>query len=121
SNFAKTKLHIPGPKIALLNIGAEEGKGNQLTRAAFDLLTKNPALNFIGNIEGHDIMNNKADVIVCDGFTGNIVLKLVESFAALDKRFSFEEFGGSWLLGTKKPVILGHGRSKAKAFEKMLT
>ncbi len=108
------------PAVALLNIGKEEGKGNQLARAAFELLKKNPLINFIGNIEGNDITQTKAEVILCDGFTGNIVLKLLESFAHFDQQYSFEEYGGAVLMGLKKPVILGHGRSTAKAFEKML-
>jgi glycerol-3-phosphate acyltransferase PlsX len=111
---------IRSPKIALLNIGKEATKGNKLARAAYEMLDANPSFNFIGNIEGNDIINNKADGIICDGYSGNIVLKLLESFSVLDERFSFEQYGGSVLLGTHKPIILGHGRSGYLAFSKML-
>jgi glycerol-3-phosphate acyltransferase PlsX len=120
ATYLKKNLHIPDPRIALLNIGAEEGKGNQLMRSVFNLFQKNPSFNFIGNIEGNDIITNKADIIICDGYTGNIALKLIESFAVLDEKFSFEKYGGTILLGLTKPVILGHGRSSAGAFKKMI-
>src|SRR5699024_119683 len=80
SLYSRDVLHNPNPpRVALLNIGEEEGKGNKLAQAAYTLLKENEKIHFIGNIEGRDIFTDKADVIVCDGFTGNIVLKLAES------------------------------------------
>lgn len=111
---------IRSPRIALLNIGKEASKGNKLARSSYEMLDANPSFNFIGNIEGNDIINNKADGIICDGYSGNIVLKLLESFSVLDDRFSFEQYGGSILMGTDKPIILGHGRSGYLAYAKML-
>ncbi|TAM96381.1 MAG: phosphate acyltransferase PlsX [Chitinophagaceae bacterium] len=132
SLYSKNILHIDNPRVALLNIGEEEGKGNLLAQAAYPVLRDNSKINFIGNIEGRDIFTEKADVIVCDGFTGNVVLKLAESFydIALSrniqddfllKNFNFETYGGTPVLGIAKPVIIGHGISKASAFKNMIT
>lgn len=131
SLFSKSILHNPNPpKVALLNIGEEEGKGNKLAQAAYPLLKENDKINFIGNIEGRDIFTDKADVIVCDGFTGNIVLKLSESFYDITQKlsikddyidlFNFEGYGGTPVLGASEPVIIGHGISKANAFSNMI-
>jgi phosphate acyltransferase len=128
--FAKEILQIENPKVGLLNIGEEEGKGNILSQETYTLLKNNTALNFIGNIEGRDVFTNKADVMVSDGFTGNIVLKMAEQLyeiaqernikdAFLDK-CHFETYGGSPILGVAKPIIIGHGISEAKAFTNML-
>jgi glycerol-3-phosphate acyltransferase PlsX len=113
-----------------MNIGEEEGKGNLLAQAAFPLLKENKHINFVGNVEGRDFFVDRADVMVCDGFTGNIVLKLAESFYELIRhkginddyfeRFNFENYGGTPVLGVSKPVIIGHGISKSKAFKNML-
>lgn len=131
SVYAQLMLEITNPKVALINIGEEESKGNVLTQAAFPLLKNNEHINFIGNIEGRDILFNKADVIVCDGFTGNIILKMAESLydIAVEKnlehsyfeRFNFEIYGGTPVLGVSKPVIIGHGISHALAFKNMIT
>lgn len=129
--YAKHILNISDPSVALLNMGEEEGKGNILSQAAYPLLKENKAIRFIGNIEGRDVFNHKADVIVCDGFTGNIVLKTAEAMydAAVHQnlkedsffgRFHFENYGGIPILGVNKPVIIGHGISNAKAFCNMI-
>jgi phosphate acyltransferase len=130
SQYAKQLLNIESPKVALLNIGEEEGKGNLLTQAAYPLLKENKQINFIGNEEGRDVLTGKADVLVCDGFVGNIVLKMAESFYGISqklnitdayfKRFNFEQYGGVPVLGVEKPVIIGHGISGAEAFKNML-
>ena len=128
--YAQLILGIEDPKVALINVGEEEGKGNILTQAAYPLLKENKHINFIGNIEGRDILMNKADVMVCEGFTGNIILKMAESFYDISKerkfqdsfleRFNFENYGGTPVLGVAKPVIIGHGISGAKAFMNMI-
>lgn len=130
SLYAEHILGIPAPRVGLLNIGEEEGKGNILTQAAYPLLKENGQINFIGNIEGRDLLLDKADVMVCEGFTGNIILKLAESLFGIAKghqiesayfdRFDFEYYGGTPLLGVTKPVIIGHGISRGKSFLNML-
>ena len=130
SLYAEHILGIDNPKVALLNIGEEEGKGNLLAQATYPLLKENGSINFVGNIEGRDILINKADVMVCDGFTGNVILKLAESLFHItqDKaiqheyldRFNFENYGGTPVLGVSKPVVIGHGISHAKAFANMI-
>ena len=129
--FAKYILNIPDPRVGLINIGEEEGKGNLLTQAAFPLLKENETLNFIGNIEGRDVFLDKADVMVCEGFTGNVILKLAESIYDVVQRrrindeyfdrFNFEVYGGVPVLGVAKPVIIGHGISHATAFKNMIS
>ncbi len=130
SVFVEEMLGISNPKVGLLNVGEEEGKGNQLAQATYPLLKENKQINFIGNVEGRDILLDKADVMVCEGFTGNIILKLAESlYEVANKqriesdyfdRFNFEDYGGTPVLGVGKPVIIGHGVSRAKAFSKMI-
>jgi glycerol-3-phosphate acyltransferase PlsX len=130
SVYAQNILGIENPRVALLNIGEEEGKGNLLAQATYLLLKENRHINFVGNVEGRDILLDKADVMVCDGFTGNIILKLAESLFDITKRkqigqeyfnrFNFENYGGTPVLGVSKPVIIGHGISKAKAFKNMI-
>jgi glycerol-3-phosphate acyltransferase PlsX len=130
SLFASQILKIENPKVGLVNLGEEEGKGNLLAQAAFPLLKENKQINFVGNIEGRDILINKADVMVCDGFTGNVVLKLAESIYDIVKRrnindehfnrFNFEAYGGVPVLGVAKPVIIGHGISGENAFKNMV-
>ena len=130
SIFAEQVLNIPNPKVGLINIGEEEGKGNLLAQAAYPLLKDAESINFIGNIEGRDIFLDKSDVMICDGFTGNIILKLAESIHGLTQRrnvhdeffdmFEFEQYGGVPVLGVNKPVIIGHGISHAKAFKNMI-
>src|SRR5690606_18318841 len=120
---------IENPKVGLMNIGEEEEKGNVVTQAAYPLL-KESQINFHGNIEGRDLFNDKADVIVCDGFTGNVLLKLAETFYVLTlkkgfqdeffDRFNYEQYGGSPILGVNAPVIIGHGISTPEAIKNML-
>ena len=129
--YAKHILNIENPSVGLLNVGEEEGKGNLLAQATYPLLKENNAIRFIGNVEGRDVFNDKADVIVCDGFTGNILLKTAEAMydAAVHQnlqndsffgRYHFENYGGTPVLGINKPVIIGHGISNAKAFMNMI-
>lgn len=130
SVYAQTILGIDHPRVALLNIGEEEGKGNLLAQATYPLLKENKHINFVGNVEGRDVLLDKADVMVCDGFTGNVILKLAESLFEITQkkqiehdyfeRFNFENYGGTPVLGISKPVIIGHGISKAIAFKNMI-
>jgi phosphate acyltransferase len=131
SLYAEHILGIEQPSVGLINVGEEEGKGNLLAQATYPLLKENAQINFKGNIEGRDLLGSKADVMVCDGFTGNIILKLAESFydAAVERgvgedayfsRFHYENYGGTPVLGVAKPVIIGHGISTAKAFSNMI-
>lgn len=130
SVYAQLILGIDDPKVGLINVGEEEGKGNLLAQATYPLLKENKNINFIGNIEGRDVLVNRADVMLCDGFTGNIILKLAESLYEICQkkkledeyfaRFNFENYGGTPVLGVTKPVIIGHGISHAKAFMNMI-
>lgn len=130
SLFAEHILGIEKPKVGLVNIGEEEGKGNILAQAAYPLLKENKLINFVGNIEGRDILLDKSDVMVCEGFTGNVVLKMAESVYDIVQRrgikdehfdrFNFEMYGGVPVLGVAKPVIIGHGISHAIAFKNMI-
>jgi phosphate acyltransferase len=130
SLYSKHILQRENPRVALLNIGEEEGKGNLLAQATYPLLKEQTGINFIGNVEGRDIFLNKADVIVCEGFTGNVVLKMAESIYDIAHRrnindefmhrFDFESYGGTPVLGVNHPVIIGHGISKATAFKNMI-
>ncbi len=143
--FAKYALHNPNPIVGLLSIGEEETKGNELTKEAFKLMTET-SLNFAGNIEGKDMMAGKADVVVCDGFTGNIVLKISEAvadtigtilrehvggsviqrigymlmrpaFRVLKRKMDYAEYGGAPLLGINGISIISHGRSSDRAIK----
>jgi phosphate acyltransferase len=131
SLYAQHILNVANPKVGLMNVGEEEGKGNLLAQATYPLLKDNAAINFIGNVEGRDFFNDKADVMVCDGFTGNIVLKMAETLYEVANsrgfgkddyfnRFHYENYGGSPVLGVAKPVIIGHGISTAIAFKNMI-
>ena len=130
SVYAKLILGIETPRVALINVGEEEGKGNMLAKATYPLLKENKHIHFIGNIEGRDILHDKADVMVCDGFTGNILLKMAESLHEIARerklqdeyfeRFNFENYGGTPVLGVAKPVIIGHGISESRAFVNMI-
>ncbi len=132
SLYAKKILGISDAKVGLLNIGEEEGKGNALAKETYPLLKENRQINFMGNVEGRDVFNGGPDVTVCDGFTGNVVLKLGESFYDIVKsrnlhndefisRFAYENYGGTPVLGVAKPVIIGHGISNDIAFCNMLS
>ncbi len=130
SVYAQLMLGIDQPRVGLINVGEEEGKGNLLAQATYPLLKANEHINFIGNIEGRDVLIDKADVMVCEGFTGNIILKLAESLYEIASRqkiespyfnrFNFENYGGTPVLGVAKPVVIGHGISGAKAFKNMI-
>jgi glycerol-3-phosphate acyltransferase PlsX len=143
--YSRVVLHQERPKVGLLSIGEEEHKGNEVTRAATPLL-KNLALDFIGNVEGRDIYTGKIDVIVCDGFIGNVALKVSEglvdmvkqmlqeslratitrqigyvlaraAFSDFKKRVDYSEYGGAPLLGVRGIAIVCHGRSNANAMK----
>ena len=128
--YSKNVYGVENPKVALLSIGEEESKGNLLTIATYKLLAESDEINFVGNIEGRDLFLGKADVIVCDGFTGNIVLKEAEGIFYLMKkrgikdeyfdRFNYENYGGTTILGVKGNVIIGHGISNDVAVKNMI-
>jgi len=130
SLYAKNVYGIENPRVALLNIGEEETKGNLLTIATYKLFKESDEVNFIGNVEGRDVFTGEADVIVCDGFTGNVVLKEAEGIYTLMKkrgikdeyfdRFNYENYGGTPILGVKGNVIIGHGISNDKAVKSMI-
>ncbi len=136
--FARSVMHIEKPRVGLLNIGEEDAKGNELVRATRDLFAESP-LHFIGNIEGQDISRGKCDVVVCEGFVGNVVLKVSEGIAEfltetlgklgrelgsdsalalvknLRERTDFSTYGGAILLGVSGTCIICHGRSDRRA------
>jgi glycerol-3-phosphate acyltransferase PlsX len=143
--YSRSIFGLRRPRVGLLSIGEEEGKGNELTREAFPLLKALP-LNFIGNVEGRDLYNGQVDVIVADGFVGNVALKTSEgvatlvryvlkeslrstitrqvgyllsrsAFADFKKRLDYSEYGGAPLLGLKGVCIIGHGSSNANAIK----
>jgi glycerol-3-phosphate acyltransferase PlsX len=143
--YSRVIFHTDNPRVGLLSIGEEEHKGNELTRAATPLLKALP-LNFIGNVEGRDLYTGKADVIVCDGFIGNVALKVSEgivdvikqmlhesleatitrkmgyllsrtAYADFKKRVDYSEYGGAPLLGVKGVCIICHGRSNSNAIK----
>lgn len=129
--YSKYVLGIENPTVGLLNLGEEEGKGTQLLKETYPLLKASPNINFIGNIEGRDIFLNKADVIVADGYVGNVVLKMAESFYDMYferdgfaepfiSQLNFESFGGSPIIGINGNVIIGHGVSGPAAVPNML-
>lgn len=130
SLMAESLYHINQPKVGLINIGEEKEKGNLLCQATYPLMAENKQFNFVGNIEGRDLFTDQADVFVCDGFTGNVVLKLAENFydITLEKgmqdeffdRFNYEQYGGSPILGVNAPVIIGHGISNPEAIKSMI-
>ena len=143
--YAQMLFGLEHPRVGLMSIGEEEGKGNDLTRETFRIM-KETGLNFIGNAEGRDVFNGNCDVVVCDGFIGNVVLKASEAladmvremlreeltrtpvrkagaamakgaFEAFKKRVDYSEYGGAPLLGVKGGCIICHGRSNAKAIK----
>ncbi len=149
ASYARHELGIEQPKVALLNIGEEKSKGNRLSRETYILLSQREDLNFIGNIEGRDIFTGLADVIVCDGFVGNIVLKTIEGLSSMimtdfkmnifknmpsnvitnmikkkfsdyAKKGSYKTYGGAPLLGVNGLCFICHGRSKAEAIKNAL-
>src|SRR5882724_8425003 len=123
--YARVAFGIEAPRVGLLSIGEEATKGNELTREAHRLL-KTAAVSFIGNVEARDVYSGKADVIVCDGFTGNVALKISEGLVDVladflteefRRRVDYSEYGGAPLLGVAGVTIVGHGRSSAKAVQ----
>jgi len=130
SILAEQIYNIENPKVGLLNIGEEEEKGNMLAQSTHEMMRDTRDFNFIGNIEGRDLFNGKADVIVCDGYTGNIVLKQAEALYTLIRkrkiqdeyfeRFNYEIYGGTPVLGVNGNVIIGHGISNANAVKNMI-
>lgn len=128
--YAECILDIPNPKVALMNLGEEEQKGSILTQAAYQLMKANPQLNFVGNVEGRDLFNDKADVIVCDGFVGNVITKLAEHmYDILFERgvrdefvdnLNYEVIGGSPIVGVDGNVVIGHGVSSPLAIKNMV-
>ena len=129
--YSKHVLGIDNPRVALLNIGEEEGKGNLLAQNTYPLLKECSGITFVGNAEGRDVFTNKAEVVVCEGFVGNVTLKMAESLydiLAIQKGFNdpflddfnFEKYGGTPILGINSPVIIGHGISHALAFSNMI-
>lgn len=130
SLYAEHVLKIDKPKVGLLNIGEEPEKGNLVAQASYALMKDTRDFNFIGNVEGRDFFNNKADVIVCEGFVGNVVLKMAESFYRIimkrgrsDEyfdRFNYEIYGATPILGVNSTVMIAHGISSPMAFKNML-
>jgi len=141
--YSSEILGVKNPRIGLLNVGSEEKKGNEVTREGYKLL-KETKMNFIGNVEGRDIFDGAADVVVCDGFTGNVLLKSIEGMSgfffgeikkvfltnfitkvsslilkkylkSMKKQFDYEEYGGAFLLGVNGIAIISHGSSRARA------
>lgn len=144
SIYAEHVLGMPNPRVGIVSIGEEEGKGNIAVREAYDLIQDTPDINFIGNVEGKDIPAGLADVVVTDGFTGNVIIKLAEGVAklivdtlreeitsrtlakvgallakdalrAVGQKLDYAEYGGAVLLGLNHICIIGHGRSNARA------
>jgi len=130
SIYAKNMMGVLSPRVALLNLGEEEGKGTLLTQAAYQLFKDSTKVNFIGNIDGKDLFNDKADVIVCDGFAGNVILKMTESFYELLNsrnflddflhRFSYDAVGVSPILGINGNVVVCHAASGPEAIKNMI-
>ena len=142
--YSRSVLGTVKPSVGLMSIGEEEAKGNDLTKEAFPLLKELDNINFVGNVEGRDVFSGEVDVIVTDGFTGNVMLKLSEglteamlamlkreltatavtkagavlakpAFQKIKKRLDYTEYGGAPLLGVRSIVVIGHGRSNARA------
>ena len=131
SIYAEDVLGIGKPRVAVLNIGEEETKGNAQTKATYELLKEDGRINFVGNVEGSYIFTGQvADVIVCDGFVGNTVLKMAEGLYRINKKLgggnafwdamNYENVGGTPVLGVNAPVIIGHGISSARAIKSMI-
>ena len=130
SLFCEFIYGVKTPRVGLINIGEEEEKGNMLSLATYPLLKETKLINFVGNVEGRDLFTDTADVFVCDGFTGNVILKLAESFYVISlkkgfndeffNQFNYEQYGGSPILGINAPVVLGHGISNPEAIKNMV-
>jgi len=144
SVFAQVHTGVERPRVGLLNIGEEKSKGNELVRDSYALLEADPRVHFVGNVEGRDVFDGAADVVVCDGFVGNVILKFSESiysflahlvrdeirrgvlakagallmkgaFRSIRSQLDYAEYGGAPLLGVKGVVIISHGKSSRRA------
>ncbi|NJO02764.1 MAG: phosphate acyltransferase PlsX [Bacteroidia bacterium] len=123
STFYQYLYDVDKPRVALINLGEEEEKGDISAQAAYKLMKENPRLHFVGNVEGRELFNDKADVLVCDGFVGNVIIKMAESYYQILKHknlsdpffdnFNYESIGGSPVLGVDGNVIISHGVSNA--------
>lgn len=133
SIYAKHALGIDTPRVAILNIGEEEAKGNAQSKATFELMRGTTEFNFVGNVESSYIFTSKiADVVVCDGFIGNTIIKMAEGLYRINKHITggeshpfweamnYENIGGTPVLGVKAPVVIGHGSSSPKAISSMV-
>jgi glycerol-3-phosphate acyltransferase PlsX len=130
SFYSELVYGVKNPRVALFNIGSEEEKGNLLTKATYQAMKGTKDFNFIGNIEGTDLFGEDVDVIVCDGFVGNTILKSAEAFYTLVKKrkikdeffekFNYEKYGGTPILGINSPAIIGHGISGPNAIKNMI-
>lgn len=131
SIYAEAVLGIEQPRVAVLNIGEEETKGNAQSKATYELLREEKRIRFVGNVEGSHLFSGKvADVIVCDGFVGNTALKMAEGLYQINKALgggnafwdamNYETVGGTPVLGVNAPVVIGHGRSSALAIKSMI-
>ena len=132
SIYAESVLGIPNPRVAILNIGEEETKGNAQSKAAHEMMKASGRFNFVGNVESSHIFSGKvADVIVCDGFTGNVILKMAEGLYRINnalggnnnkfwEAMNYEHVGGTPVLGVGAPVIIGHGCSSPLAIRSMI-
>ena len=149
STFLENVYNVKNPRVALLNVGTETEKGDALRKEAFKLLSETEGINFVGNMESRDLLSGKYDLVVCDGFAGNVLLKATEGTAAelltklkkgiyskaiyklgglllkgmfrdMKNLLDYQNYGGSVLLGTSKTVVKGHGSSKAKAVSKCI-
>ncbi|MBN1598376.1 MAG: phosphate acyltransferase [Bacteroidales bacterium] len=130
SLYAELVYNVKNPRVSLFNIGKEEEKGNLLTKATYQAMKGTSDFNFIGNIEGTDLFREDIDVIVCDGFVGNTILKSAEAFYTLllkrrikdefFEKFNYENYGGTPILGINAPAIIGHGISGPGAIKNMI-
>ena len=130
SLYSERVYKVENPKVGLFNIGQEEEKGNLLTKAAYQAMKGTKDFNFIGNIEGTKIFSDEADVLVCDGFVGNSILKVAEAFfeqfksttddQEYSQQFNFEQHGGTPILGINKTAVIGHGISNDTAIKNMI-
>ncbi len=130
SIYAKHVFGIDNPRVSLLNIGSEEEKGNLLTKSTYMMMKDSIDFNFIGNTEANELFDNSSDVVVCDGFVGNALLKQAEAFYTLFKQkglkdpyidtLNFENYGGTPILGVNKIAVIGHGRSNIETIKNMI-
>jgi len=128
--YARDVFGISEPRIGLLNIGSEDEKGNLLTKSTFQAMKDTTDFTFYGNVEGNDLFGDKVDVIICDGFIGNVMLKEAEAFYSLIRKrkiqdpffekFNFVHYGGTPVLGVNAPVLIAHGISNDIAIKNLI-